>query len=622
MQYCYFSATPPELKAPDREAAVADYKIPKYTKGESSVNKKVEMAVTFDNVNLFEQESKADEPVIQGETKKLNTVSPTVGRFKALQFCPISDNKQGQLLQLRVYDLTKILNAMTCVMGIMLLFQLALEQTIRRMRKPSSTCYSFMNYNLQKVIIPENLTASAKKKFEESPTKAAREALQKFTVLNLHAQSHIFILHNIMRLIFNINYGDVNSTYSKIQPIWIKLGVQTKIIPSETGITVSPRDTFEVLLKKLNLSPVEKDAVITSVLMLYHYRELDSVFNLFTDNIVTKQDETSKEPTTGVECEGIPLTPFIEILIEYPTITSLNQNMTLWSGLPGDRFINRSTIVRAAVDEVFKQDQVVSSSISGTFFTQFSGSNLYSLCLTILDNHMTLALVLFTEYVMSQVTWAELYGRGFRAQPASTAPLAQKYSYREDRCVDLYKPIQLCMPVLITSVDLFTEIITVLRPGKETYAARIANIQKAGPRLEENHIMRKILEANNNLADRMISIINKCDRSLSAHRMKTVQPALMNGSGTSEVKSSVLLNDPVLSASAGGSSTGPDLETLTKDKLSTEALFPFPPQRISSSYNSEEECSQVDDQAYNPSNPGMQADPFSSDHEEIPGEKE
>ena len=157
--------------------------------------------------------------------------------------------------------------------------------------------------------------------------------------------------------------------------------------------------------------------------------------------------------------------------------------------------------------------------------------------------------------------------------------------------------------------------------------------------------MRKILEANNNLADRMISIINKCDRSLSAHRMKTVQPALMNGSGTSEVrssvllndpvqpalmngsetsevKSSVLLNDPVLSASAGDSSTGPDLETLTKDKLSTEALFPFPPQRISSSYNSEEECSQVDDQAYNPSNPGMQADPFSSDHEEISGEKE
>ena len=55
MQYCYFSATPPELKAPDREAAAADYKIPKYAKGESSVTKKVEMAVTFDNVNLFEQ---------------------------------------------------------------------------------------------------------------------------------------------------------------------------------------------------------------------------------------------------------------------------------------------------------------------------------------------------------------------------------------------------------------------------------------------------------------------------------------------------------------------------------------------------------------------------------------
>ena len=583
--------------------------------------------MTFDNVKLFEQEDKADEPVIQGETKRLNTVSPTVGHFKALQFCPISDNKQGQLLQLKVYDLTKILNAMTCVMGIMLLFQLALEQTIRRMRKPSSTCYSFMNYNLQKVIIPENLTASAKKKFEENPTRAAREALQKFIVLNLHAQSHIYILHNIMRLIFNINYGDVNSTFSKIQPLWIKLGVQTKIISSETGITVSYRDTFEVLLKKLNLSPVERDGVITSVLMLYHYRELDSVFNQFTDNIVTKPEETSKEPTTGVECEGIPLTPFIEILIEYPTITSLNQNMTLWSGLSGDRFINRSNIVRSAVDEVFKQDQVVSSSTSGTFFTQFSGSNLYNLCLTILDNNMTLALVLYTEYVMSQVTWAELYGRGFKAQPSPTSPKLQKYSYKEDRYVDLYKPIQLCMPLLITSVDLYTEIITVLRPGKETYAARIANIQKTGPRLEENHTMRKILEANTNLADRMISIINKCDRSLSAHRMKTVQPALMNGSvnvvaETSEVKSSVLLNDPVLSASACGPSTRPDLGTLVKDKLATEVLFPVPPQQLLASYDSEEECPQEDDRAYSPSNPGMQSDPLSNiDNDEIPEEK-
>ena len=159
--------------------------------------------------------------------------------------------------------------------------------------------------------------------------------------------------------------------------------------------------------------------------------------------------------------------------------------------------------------------------------------------------------------------------------------------------------------------------------------------------------MRKILEANTNLADRMISIINKCDRSLSAHRMKTVQPALMNGSvnvvaetsevkssinpntelsnsvvESSEVKSSVLLNDPVLSASACGPSTRPDLGTLVKDKLATEVLFPVPPQQLLASYDSEEECPQEDDRAYNPSNPGMQSDPLSNiDNDEIPEEK-
>ena len=550
------------------------------TKSAASTSKEKETAVTFQNSILFAPSVQEGTPAIIGEQKSLVHLDPQYGHFKTVLMCPESKHKLGNLMRMSMFDVTKVINTNTFAMGTMCNVQISLEGQIRRLQKPeTSVMHSLINYNVHEDLEPANLPASAKTQFEK-PINASRESLNKLTVTVVHSQAQIFILRNIMNFRYSIRYQNVQegSKMAFIQPIWYPLGAEARLIARDSSkTTVCATDTLEQAMTKIKYTDAEKTDLVTAILMLFHHRELDHVFATFTDSIIPEKEDINlnKEPELGVQCEGIQLTDFVQLLIQFPNISSLRHNMTFYSKMNKTSFNKLCDVVMSAVDQTLEQGQVFSSSSNGSYLTKFASRNIYNICNTVLDGSIATALIMYTKMVMPTVHWNELYSLGFQPQPKKTAS-----GNREK--LELYKSINLSYPVVYTAVDLTTGLITALRPGKATQKDKLANLTNVGQKFAEHHMLMRIMKFQEDMYNTVTGVIarkacNQCVKTAEESR-REIAAAAAAGSGSVPLDENNMRTDLFQPPTK--------MSTLSSASSSEEGEF-------RSNYNSEDEDNQM-----------------------------
>ena len=448
--------------------------------------------LSFDALcNLPDRKVSVEEvPVVHGEKHQLGNLNPTLAQFRIVDLTPLTTFNQGKLDNLSTSHLTILLNNHSSFLGFIFSFQCSLEATIKRANIPTElqNNYVLINFNIMKSITPSDINETLKGFFTETsrPIVNTRDNLTRLTVALIHSQCHQFIIHNLVKLNYNLYYQEsIKNPAVKIQPLWIEFCRTAGLSIPGPIQTVAPTETFHNLLNILGLSDEEKKDMRSAILMLVHILELDDTFNEFTNNLETVKPLYNNAPEQGVSSGLLYVTDYVQIGVRMPNMFSLKQNCTLYSTLSATPLLNQTRLVAQLCSDIFQQKRIRSTTSCGVYLTEFTGTSIINRHTTLLDGLIAPALIICAEIVLPTVTWEDLYRTGYIPNPTSdqTPTIRDKKNQTKDpwhsyKYLKVSKNIMSSAPFIFTGEYLAQIAITPsLSPGNATFHERMENLQ-------------------------------------------------------------------------------------------------------------------------------------------------
>ena len=467
-----------------------------------------EKTITLSNFTaIMYKTGEADVTVDQARIEK----EPVLGKLSPSKFystvclIKLKNESKDLLTDMNMLQFTKLVNALCPVLATFACFHLSLERIIRRRRLMDNgfESYKILNHNDElKSELPDCATVAP---LHKTAAFRAKEHLQNLTVALLHSGVQEFIIRWLLQANFQLHY-DKTAVEHQIQPIWHdvgdKLGLPKGIFPHGT---VHPMLKLGDFLEMMNMRPDERKNLITAVILLYHHRELDSVFQNFLDSIDPSSIETGPYPVNGASSVLIRITDQVHAFFRLPNVFDLNTNATLFSPLTNEQFKDKIKIVLPMATYHLSHYAIKDIDDRGYYSSKNRATTLCQLYETNLEAMISLAL---THYVISafpNTTWKSLLDIGFLPTP----PFVEKQylSKREkDQLPPPGKKLEAHRGILtngyyiyIAEVQRSIPFITALVPGTDTLYERTQNIRNTAASIDRDYMLRSVYDNMNKL---------------------------------------------------------------------------------------------------------------------------